>query len=163
LVTGVEVVAGAAAVYLVRKLRRVGGKADAEVDRALDEGMNALHEAISRKLGPDQALARLETETADGGEPTELTVRRSTDTITQAAMDDSGFAGELKALVARLDELAAAAGQSPATGATINTITNSTVYGPTFQGRDFTGRITTSPDPGAEEAGERGKQQPPAR
>jgi hypothetical protein len=172
LVTGIEVVAGMAVAYLVRKLRRVGDRADAEVDRALDAGMDSLHKAISRRLGHDQALLRLETEAAESAEPTELTVRRSTDAIAQAALDDPDFAGELEALVARLDELAAAAGQPPATGSVHNTITHSTVHGPTFQGRDFTGPITTgspnaapvaAPAPGSTEAGEQGKQQPPAR
>lgn len=170
--TGVEVLAGMAVAYLVRKLRRVGGQADAEVDRALDEGMNTLHEAISRRLGQDRALERLETEAADGAEPTELTVRRSTDAIAQAALDDADFAGELEALITRLDELAAASGQDTAAGSVHNTIIHSTVHGPAVLGRDFKAPITTrsanatpgaAAGPGTAEAGERGKQQPPAQ
>ncbi|POM26746.1 hypothetical protein BTM25_11520 [Actinomadura rubteroloni] len=166
--TGVEVLAGVAVGYLVRKLRRVGGRADAEVDRALDEGMDALHGAITRRLGQDQVLQRLETEAADGAEPTALTVRRSGDAIAQAALDDPGFAGELEALVARLDKLAAAADPAPSPGSTVNTVSHSTVHGPVIQGRDFTGPVTIGSQgttSAADEAGagKQGKAQPPAR
>ncbi|MFC0037343.1 hypothetical protein [Actinomadura rayongensis] len=164
--TGVEVLAGVAVGYLVRKLRRVGGRADVEVDRALDEGMDALHDAVTRRLGQDDVLRRLEAEAADGAEPTALTVRRSGDAIAQAALDDPGFAAELEALVARLDELAAADALSA--GSTVNTISGSTVHGPVIQGRDFTGPVTIGspgPAPAADEAktGNPEKEQPPAR
>jgi hypothetical protein len=100
--TGVELLAGAAVGYLVRKARRVGGRADAEVDRALDRGMDALHDLVGGALGEDGALALLE-EQAQSGAESERTVRRATDAIAEVAESDAGFAERLEALVADLD------------------------------------------------------------
>jgi hypothetical protein len=144
LVTGVELLAAAAVGYLVRKLRRVGGKADAEVDRVLDEGMDALHELISARLGRDGALERLQAETQASAE-TELTVRRSADAIAQAVLDDDHFAARLTQLVESLDERTSAIGEVWTSGSTRNVISGGTQHGPVFQGRDFTGPITTGP------------------
>lgn len=107
--TGLELVAGAAVGYLVRKLRRVGGRADAEVDRALDAGMDAVHELVSAKLGTDPALALL-SEQAPAGEVSDRTVRRVSDAVTDAAESDAGFAERLGRLVEELQRLEAAGG-----------------------------------------------------
>ncbi|SEG57145.1 hypothetical protein SAMN05216223_106321 [Actinacidiphila yanglinensis] len=56
--TGVDVAVGYVFAWLVRKARRVGGRADADVDRGLDAAMNRLHDPVSRKLGADPALER---------------------------------------------------------------------------------------------------------
>jgi hypothetical protein len=173
-VTGVELLAGAAVGYLVRKLRQVGGKADAEVDRVLDEGMDALHELITTHLGKDGALERLQAD-ASAGIETELTVRRSADAIAQAALDDADFAARLRQLVDRLNEHAAATGQAAMIGSTHNMISGGTQHGSVFQGRDFAGPITTGPaihetapaagagsDPDLGVEGERGKGPAPA-
>ncbi|MEV5754414.1 hypothetical protein AB0L00_41930 [Actinoallomurus sp. NPDC052308] len=137
--TGVELLAGAAVGYLIRKLRKVGGKADAEVDRVLDDGMDALHELISARLGSDGALERLRLE-AQAGAETGLTVRRSEDAIAQVALDDPDFAARLQLLVEILDERAAAIGEAAGAGSTHNVISG-TVHGSVLQGRDFTGSI----------------------
>jgi hypothetical protein len=108
-VTGVELLAGAAVAYLVRKARRVGGRADAEVDRTLDKGMDALHDLVSRALGQDGALVLLE-EQARGGAESERTVRRAADAIAEAAESDAGFAGRLEALVVEMQRREGAAG-----------------------------------------------------
>lgn len=166
-VTGVELLAGAAVGYLVRKLRRVGGKADAEVDRVLDEGMDALHELISTRLGSDGALERLRAE-AQACAETELMVRRSTDAIAQAALDDADFAARLEQLIDRLDEYTA--GQEDGSGSTHNVISGGTQHGPVLQGRDFAGPIafgsaasgTAPADPGPGAVGEEGKGTAPA-
>jgi hypothetical protein len=99
--TGVEVLAGAAAMYLVRKLRRVGGRADAEVDRALDAGMDAVHDLVTGRLGQDPAVTALR-ELAPAGKESERTVRRVTDAIADAAEADPDFAERLARLVHEL-------------------------------------------------------------
>ena len=102
--TGLELIAAAAVGYLVRKARRVGVRADAEVDRALDAGMDALHQAVSTALGEDSSLILLNDQLAAGTE-TERTQQRVRLAIEQAAADDSGFAGQLYELVTRLQAL----------------------------------------------------------
>lgn len=155
--TGVELLAGAAVGYLVRKLRRVGGKADAEVDRVMDEGMDALHELISARLGPDGALERLRAE-AQAGEETGLTVRRSEDSIAQAALDDADFAARLQQLVKSLDERAAVIGEA-AGAESMHNVISGTVHGSVLQGRDFTGPITfgSAGSPASAGAGEQAR------
>ena len=132
--TGVELLAGAAVAYLVRKARRVGGRADTEVDRVLDEGMDALHELVTAKIGDDSALKRLEA-----GSDTERTQRRVADAIADAAEDDEAFAARLSELVESLRSRDGGA----APGSVHNVISGGTQYGPAVQGRDFSGPITT--------------------
>ena len=100
---GVELVAGVAVGYLVRKLRRVGVRADAELDRALDAGMDAVHELVTAKLGQDPALEALQAQAdAPEGQVSERTVRRVTDALADAAETDPGFAEQLRRLVEEL-------------------------------------------------------------
>ncbi|GAA4240856.1 hypothetical protein GCM10022254_67250 [Actinomadura meridiana] len=96
--TGIELAAGAAVGYLVRKLRRVGNQANAEVDRALEAGMDAIHDLVTVRLGPDPALATL-TEQVPTGLVNDRTLRRVTDAVTDAAEADPAFAERLKQLV----------------------------------------------------------------
>ncbi|WP_416984495.1 hypothetical protein [Streptomyces sp. T028] len=119
--TGVEIAAGYVFAWLVRKARRVAGRADAEVDRGLDAGMDRLHDLISSRLGQDpvleRALDRAQEEAAAGGEePTERTRRRLTDALQDAAEDDSSFADALERAVKELQSAAARAGVVSASG-----------------------------------------------
>jgi hypothetical protein len=107
--TGLELLAAAAVGYLVRKARRVGTKADAEVDRVLDAGMDALHDAVSKALGPDSSLALLD-EQAQAGADTERTRQRVQLAIEQAAEDQAQFADQLRQLVDHLEAADAQAG-----------------------------------------------------
>lgn len=107
--TGIELVAGAAVGYLVRKLRRVGSRADGEVDRVLDAGMDAVHELVTAKLGADPALAVL-VERAPSGQVSDRTVRRVVDAVADAAETDTGFAERLGRLVEDLQSREASAG-----------------------------------------------------
>jgi hypothetical protein len=107
--TGVEVLAGAAAMYLVRKLRRVGVRADAEVDRALDAGMDAVDDLVTAKLGGDPAVTALK-ELAPAGKESERMVRRVTDAIADAAEADPDFAERLARLVHELQSREKASG-----------------------------------------------------
>ncbi|MGW5350344.1 hypothetical protein ACWERV_07475 [Streptomyces sp. NPDC004031] len=117
--TGVEIAVGYVFAYLVRKARRVAGRADAEIDRGLDAGMDRLHGLVSAKLGQDPALERAAEEAGAGqDEPSERTRRRLADSLDDAAEHDPDFARVLKDLVERLQaaEKAAPGGVSASGG-----------------------------------------------
>jgi hypothetical protein len=114
-VTGVELAVVYVFAWAVRKARRVAGRADAEVDRALDAGMDRVHELVSRKLGADPELERLAEEAADGQEaPSALTRRRVERALTAAAEQDASFARELEAAVKAVEAAAKSAGPAVA-------------------------------------------------
>jgi hypothetical protein len=99
-VPGVEVAVGFVFAWLVRKAKRVGGRADGEVDRGLDAGMDRLHDLVSRRLGQDPALERAGEDAAEGrDELSERTRRRLTDSLEDAAERDPGFGRALADLV----------------------------------------------------------------
>ena len=101
--TGIELAVGYTFAWLVRKAKRVAGRADAEVGRSLDAGMDRLHDLVSRKLGADPALQRAAEEAEEGlPEPSERTRRRLTDSLEDAAERDTAFAQALKELVEHL-------------------------------------------------------------
>ncbi|MBK3567378.1 hypothetical protein [Streptomyces sp. MBT62] len=101
--TGVEIAVGYVFAWLVAKARRVAGRADAEVDRGLDAGMDRLHELVSAKLGDDPALQRAGEEAEEGqGQPSERTRRRLADSLEDAAERDTAFAEALKQVVAEI-------------------------------------------------------------
>ncbi|MFF4490519.1 hypothetical protein ACFY0F_29235 [Streptomyces sp. NPDC001544] len=116
--TGVEIAVGYVFAWLVGKARRVAVRADTEVDRGLDAGMDRLHELISAKLGQDPALERAREE-ADAGQevPSERTRRRLVDSLEDAAEHDPSFAEALEDLVRKLQSaVAAGSGGVSATG-----------------------------------------------
>ena len=132
--TGVELVAGAAVGYLVRKLRRVAGRADTEVDRALDAGMDAVHELVTTKLSADPSLAML-AEQAPADQVSDRTVRRVTDAVADAAETDADFAEQLNQLVQDLQHQEAAAGS----GGSVQQHAQASGHGRVYQaGRDQT-------------------------
>ncbi|MEU0815209.1 hypothetical protein ACWCQW_09940 [Streptomyces mirabilis] len=124
--TGVEVAVGYAFAWLVRKARRVAGRADAEVDRGLDAGMDRLHDLISAKLGDDPALQRA-AEEAEAGleEPSERTRRRLADSLDDAAERDTAFAEALQQAVAEIQAV------SQTAGADGGVVSGNTFSGPT--------------------------------
>ncbi len=144
-IPGLELVAGAAVGYLVRKVRRVGSRADAEVDRVLDESMDALHELVSGVVGDDPAVTRL-LEQAGDGEVTERTTRRATDAIADMAEENPEFAGELAASVDRLQRHEAGLAQQSGVSAhgDIRVETGGVVVG-----GNVSGGVTTGPHPSA--------------
>ncbi|MFD4956880.1 hypothetical protein [Streptomyces sp. NPDC058451] len=126
--TGIEIAVGYVFAWLVRKAKRVAGRADAEVDRSLDAGMDRLHGLVSRKLGQDPALERAREEAEAGQEePSERTRRRLTDSVEDAAEYDRAFADSLGALVQELQDAARASGAAGAGGA----VSGNTFLGPT--------------------------------
>ncbi|MDH6116423.1 flagellar hook-basal body complex protein FliE [Kitasatospora sp. GAS204A] len=112
--TGLEIAVGYLFGWAVRKSRRVAGRADAEVDRGLDAGMDRLHELVSHKLGQDSALHRL-TEEAEAGQeqPSDRTRQRVQLALEDAAEQDAGFAEALERAVEQLTQLQA---QAPTAG-----------------------------------------------
>lgn len=63
---GLELVAGYLVAWGVRRLKPVGKRVGAEVDGAVDAGLDRLHDAIAAKLGADPALVKLEAEVSQG-------------------------------------------------------------------------------------------------
>ncbi|MFJ9121904.1 hypothetical protein ACIRJO_41040 [Streptomyces sp. NPDC102394] len=112
--TGIEIAIGYLFGWAVRKAQRVAGRADGEVDRALDVGMERLHDMVSRKLGRDPALDRLAQEAASGCEtPSERTRQRVLLALEEAHTTDTGFAADLDQAVAHLQSLVPLPGSQP--------------------------------------------------
>lgn len=116
LMMGIELVVGYLAAWAVRKGRRVAGRADQELDQALDAGMDRLHELVAGKLGGDPALERLALEGQSGQEPSERTRQRVQLALEDAADDDPDFGQTLRAAVDRLEELKQQGSAVTATG-----------------------------------------------
>jgi isopropylmalate/homocitrate/citramalate synthase len=109
-VTGVELVVGWLAAYAWGKARRVAGRADAEVDRALDTGMDRVHDLVSTKLGADPALERLTVEVAQNLETVSVSDRtrqRVQLSLEDAVETDERFAAALDDLVGQLRQAGA--------------------------------------------------------
>ncbi|OKI07083.1 hypothetical protein AMK13_16015 [Streptomyces sp. CB02056] len=89
--------------WAVRKARRVAGRMDAEVDQALDAGMDRLHEVVVSRLDDEPALDWM-TEEADAGltEPTPHTRRQLERSLGTAAAQDAAFAATLRQAVEAL-------------------------------------------------------------
>ena len=101
---GLELVAGYLVAWGVRKLNRVGKRLDEEADATLDAGLDRLHNVVAAKLSADPALEKLEAEVSQGLEPSERTLRRVQDAVTDAAEDDPDFATAIGTLLARLEQ-----------------------------------------------------------
>ncbi|WP_369265225.1 hypothetical protein [Streptomyces sp. R35] len=106
--TGIEIAVGYVFAWAVRKAQRVAGRADAEVDRGLDAGMDRLHDLVVRRLGSDPALQRAEEEAAAGqAEPSLRTRQRLELALEEAVESDTEFAC---ALLKAVEELQARPG-----------------------------------------------------
>ncbi|MDH6124839.1 hypothetical protein [Kitasatospora sp. GP82] len=109
--TGLEIAVGYLFAWAVRKSKRVADRADAEVDRGLDAGMDKLHDLVSHKLGQDPALHKL-TEEAEAGQaqPSDRTRQRVQLALEDAAEQDPGFAEALERAVKHLQAQTPTAG-----------------------------------------------------
>ncbi|MEU2783193.1 hypothetical protein [Streptomyces sp. NPDC007110] len=145
---GVDLMAGAAVGYLVRRARRIGAGGDVPADLVLDQNMDALHELVAGAIGEDPALTRL-LEQASDGEVTERTIRRATDAIADRAEEDPGFADELAASVDRLQRHEA--GLAPHSGISVahdlRVETGGVVVGGNVSGGVTTGAHPSTPGP----------------
>ncbi|MEU9192596.1 hypothetical protein [Streptomyces hundungensis] len=85
----------------------MAGRADGEVDRVLDAGMDRLHEVVGRNLSDDPALRQLTEEASTGAQlPSERTKLRVLLALEQAHDSDTGFAVDLQRAVEHLCSLA---------------------------------------------------------
>jgi hypothetical protein len=87
------------------KARRLAGRADAEVDRMIDAGLDQLREVVVTKLGDDPALARLDEEAGQDPESVSTSPRtrqRVQLALEEAADGDPEFAAQVHDAVALL-------------------------------------------------------------
>ncbi|MEU9282548.1 hypothetical protein AB0D87_50360 [Streptomyces sp. NPDC048342] len=108
--TGLEIVVGFLVTWAARKVRRVGTRVDAEVDQALDVGLDRLHELVADKLGEEPALVKLAAEVEQSGEASSRTQERVRLALEDAAETDSGFASDVAAVVQQLQDMQRQAG-----------------------------------------------------
>ncbi|MFF7192972.1 hypothetical protein ACFZAM_04635 [Streptomyces sp. NPDC008079] len=113
-----EIAIGYVCAWLVAKARRVAGRADAEVDRGLDAGMDRLHTLVSGALGEDPALERAARE-ADAGEVSARTRRRLTDALDEAVEQDGELAEALRRVVDEVRALTPATASAEGDGVAI--------------------------------------------
>jgi len=101
---GVDLLAGAAVGYLIRKARRVAHRADGHVDNALDAGTDRVCELVEGVLGLDPILTLL-NEQGQAGTVSDRTTRRAQDAIAEKAEADAGFRRRLESLLTELERV----------------------------------------------------------
>ncbi|WP_199931328.1 hypothetical protein [Streptomyces sp. CB02923] len=117
----------------MQKARRVAGRADAEVDRALDAAMDELHGLVSTRLGEQPALLELTAEaeeqaeaaemdegagTGEAAVPSDPVRQRMQRALADAAEGDAGFAAAVERAVQQVqDARDRTAGRASAEGA----------------------------------------------
>ena len=111
MVPGLDLAVGYLIAWVTRKAGRAGKHLDADADLVIDTELGKLHHLIAAKLGADTALAKLEEQTAAGEQVSDLTRRRVTDALADAADTDAQFAASLTAALSAL----ASIGPSPTT------------------------------------------------
>ncbi|WP_052397690.1 hypothetical protein [Streptomyces sp. NRRL F-5123] len=97
---GVELAVGYVFAWAVRKARRAAGTADGIVDRAVDAGMERVHQIVTERLDGDGTLARVEEEAASGAaELSPRTRQRLQLALEDEAERDPAFAQALEEAV----------------------------------------------------------------
>ncbi|MFE4519441.1 hypothetical protein ACFRMQ_35280 [Kitasatospora sp. NPDC056783] len=110
-----ELAVGYLFAWAVSKARRVAGRADAEVDQALDTGMDRLHDVVATRLGREPALESVTREVADGREePTPETRDQLELALKYTASRDAEFAEALRQAIEQVRAAEAAPGPSSA-------------------------------------------------
>jgi hypothetical protein len=112
------VVAGYVVAWALRKVRRVGGRLDAEADAVIDASLTRLHEVVAAKLASHPALAELveEAEATDGGEVSYLARQQLKLELTEAAREDDEFGQVVTGLVSLLRQAEQGTGSPVITG-----------------------------------------------
>jgi hypothetical protein len=101
-VTGVDLLAGAAVGYLLRKARTVAAPgADEPVNEILAAGADRVCELITQTLGGDSVLELLDAQ-ARAGTESERTVRRAQDAIAERLEADQEFRRHLELMLGEL-------------------------------------------------------------
>ncbi|MFI6951453.1 hypothetical protein [Streptomyces sp. NPDC050422] len=115
--TGIEIAAGYVFAWALGKAKRVGRRADAEVDQALDVALDRLDGLVRGKLGADPALDRLTEEARSGlEEPSARTRQRVVLALEDVADAEPGFAEELEHAIRHVQALYRTAGGVSAGG-----------------------------------------------
>ncbi|MEW2518997.1 hypothetical protein [Actinacidiphila alni] len=114
-----EIAVGYLCAWLVAKARRVAGRADAEVDRGLDAGMERLHELVSGALGEDPAFRRAAAE-AESGDVSPRTRRRLVDALDEAAEQRPELAASLREALSAFPAAPVASGDGIAVGGDVD-------------------------------------------
>ncbi|MFJ8440689.1 hypothetical protein [Kitasatospora griseola] len=113
MVPGVEIAVGYVFAWAVRKARLVAGRADGEVDRALETGMDRVHDLVTTKLGPDPALTRVAAEAgAETARLSDNTRQWLALSLNSTAEQDPQFAAALLAAVQAVQNAERSAGAS---------------------------------------------------
>lgn len=102
--TGLEAAAGLVIAWVVSKARRVGKRADTEVDQVLDASMDRLHELVAAKLGTGMITA-LQAEAGRTGQVSDQMRERMLTALREAAGADSAFAERMQTLVVQVQTL----------------------------------------------------------
>ncbi|WP_433047981.1 chromosome partitioning protein [Dactylosporangium sp. CS-033363] len=110
------VVVGYLVAWVVGKAKRVGRAVDADLDTALDHGLERLHEAVTGKLGDDTALVALQREAGERAEVNERTRRRVELSLEEAIEEDAEFAARLTSLLDEVRRLQGAGERSAVVG-----------------------------------------------
>ncbi|MFJ4676021.1 MULTISPECIES: hypothetical protein [unclassified Kitasatospora] len=132
---GTELVAGYLFAWLVRRAKDVAGRAETEVDHALDQVQESLHDAVARKLGPAPALEAIRAEAAGGRPaPSELVGQALTGSLALAAAQDRDFEQQLGRALARIAELESGRGAPPPRAGSTFNLDGAVFHGPTQMG-----------------------------
>jgi hypothetical protein len=91
-------VVGYLASWVMRKVRRVGERADGRLDEVVDARVDRLCDLVLGKLGAEPAVQQLEREAAEGVD-SERTRLRLQLAVEEAAEQDTEFADTLRSLV----------------------------------------------------------------
>lgn len=112
-----SVVAGYVIAWVVRKARLAAGRLDAQVDTAIDAGLDKLHTAVTAKLDGHPVLPELAEEAAsESGQVSELTYQQVELAVTAAARRDEVFARTVTDLLAQVQAAEQATGRSVVAG-----------------------------------------------
>jgi hypothetical protein len=107
----IGLVVGYLTAWVLRKAKQASCRLDAEVDAAMDAGLDRVHELVAGRLGTESALVRLEAEAAESGEVSQRTRQRVELALADEAERNEQFA---QALAEVLGRLAKAGGPSAA-------------------------------------------------
>lgn len=149
--TGIEVAVGLLITWLVRKAKRIGDRADTEINAALDAGMNRLHDLVVSRLGGDTAMAKLHDE-AESGQVSDRTRDRVAAALEDTTQADPSFGQQLQALVEQIRAMASRAGGDVAVGgaAITGNVSNTgsgTAFGAVAKIDNFTVNSLPAPPP----------------
>ncbi len=108
--SGPEVVISCVVGWAAHIPRRGGRPADTEADRALDAGMQRVHDLVTARLEEEPRFRLLWAEIEAGGAPAGETLDAAARALGAASDDDPEFAARLHTLMEEVEQLRCAAG-----------------------------------------------------